>query len=571
MRICMMVTNGGAEDARVVREAASLCAAGHEVDVVAIVKERTDAPYIEHESGVRFHRTYWRADAFRDYLTELRTFWTTLAVVVLVIALAGLGLTALLFGADILEFARGAGDRVDVSVTPPNNAEAGPLLTLDRLVVIGGFVAGAVVLLAALGAAGYLLARFYQRVQRAFGSDAGVREEEDYYKKKMLALLDKTERMDGIAPFQPTFLERVPEVLAGIYYEPTAWLGLRPSQLAIWRHRSHRMAELAISLKPDVIHVHDVVTLPAGVEVKTRLGIPLVYEAHEIYDSVNSEHRGVEAYFGHLQRKHASDVDHFITTNQSAALFYKYAYPGLPPAMVIKNAVDAPEKAPVYDGRLHDAAGLSHDTRILLFQGGLNPNRGLVRLVQSAALLKPGWAIVFMGDGPLKPELVALYSELKRSARGRVAPVVFLPPVDREVLLEWTAGGALGIIPYEDVSLNHWYCTPNKLWEYPAAGVPLLVQPFPELSAVVDTYECGFKLAKSYTPLSIAESVNKISDDDLAEAKAKCLEFIAKDNWSVYADMLVDFYENWELPKRAASAAASRPAAPASLDKEPVR
>lgn len=566
MRICMIVTNGGVEDARVVREAASLRKAGHEVDVVGIVKERTDAPYVEHESGVRFHRAYWRADAFSDYLSELKTFWTTLAV----LALIGLGLIALFFGSIILEFARGATARVDEAAVVSASPAAGGLITLDRLVVLGGFIGGAVVLLAALGAVGYLLARFYQRLHRAFGSGGRVREEEVYYKKKMLVLLDKVARMDGISVSRRTMLEKIPEVLASIYFEPTDWLRLRPSQLAIWRHRSHKMADLAIGLQPDVVHVHDVVTLPVGVLVKAELGVPLVYEAHEIYDSVNSERRGVEAYFGHLQRKYARQVDHFITTNDSAALFYKHAYPELPPAMVIKNAVELPGDEPDYDGRLHDAAGLNRDTRILLFQGGLNPNRGLTRLVQSAAIIKPGWAIVFMGDGPLKPELVALYGELKRSARGHLAPVVFLPPVDREVLLEWTAGGALGIIPYEDVSLNHWYCTPNKLWEYPAAGVPLLVQPFPELSAVVDRFECGFKLAKTYTPLSIAESVNNISNEDLAAAKAKCREFIAKDNWTVYGSKLIELYE--QLDPLGRSRAAHHPvAAPAVADNEAVR
>ncbi len=535
MRICMMVTNGGAEDARVVREAASLREQGHEVDVVGIVKERSDLPFEEAENGVRFHRVYWRANAFTGYLNELKRFWfsmglagaiAVLAVMVLVVAFAGGPVLSMLGGEAEFSF---NGLFEDFSWA-----------TLQPIFLLA-ILAGIAVLLTVVVL--YVLARIVRRLTLAFGADRGVKEEETYYKKKALVSLDKQNRTDGIEPMELSTVDKVPEMLAGIYFEPSAWLELKPANLSIWRHRAKQMAELAITFKPDIVHVHDVVTLPAGVAVKQALNIPLIYEAHEIYDSVNSDQRGVESYFGHLQRKYAPEVDHFITTNDSAAMFYKHSYTELPPALVIKNAVDAPsETPPEYDGRLHEAAGLSRDTKILLFQGGLNPNRGLFRLVQSSALLDEGWAIVLMGKGPLKPELVSLYHELKRSSRGHVAPVVFLPPVDREELLDWSAGGTLGVIPYEDVSLNHWYCTPNKLWEYPVAGVPLLIQPFPELSQVVDTYECGFKLPKTYSPLGIAETVNGLDDEALAEAKENCKRFVAEDNWGVYANMLNELY-----------------------------
>ncbi len=58
-----------------------------------------------------------------------------------------------------------------------------------------------------------------------------------------------------------------------------------------------------------------------------------------------------------------------------------------------------------------------------------------------------------------------------RSGRDE-SKVRFIPPAPQKELKSWTQGATLGIIPYEGKMLNHWIATPNKLWEYPSAGVP---------------------------------------------------------------------------------------------------
>src|SRR5690606_35834587 len=55
--------------------------------------------------------------------------------------------------------------------------------------------------------------------------------------------------------------------------------------------------------------------------------------------------------------------------------------------------------------------------------------------------------------------------------------IKIIDPVPQEELLLWTQGATVGAIPYPITCLNHWGCAPNKLWEYPGAGVPIIATP----------------------------------------------------------------------------------------------
>src|SRR5262249_12457061 len=141
------------------------------------------------------------------------------------------------------------------------------------------------------------------------------------------------------------------------------------------------------------------------------------------------------------QRFYSDKVDAFITINDSIAAHLKKRYPKLPQPVIVKNATRMPKGVVHYDGRLHRAAKLDREIKILLYQGGFAQFRGLEALVRSAALLPSDWALVMMGWGRHEGALRAI----ARTVDPKSKAIRFLPGAPHAELAEWTAGGALGV------------------------------------------------------------------------------------------------------------------------------
>ena len=84
-----------------------------------------------------------------------------------------------------------------------------------------------------------------------------------------------------------------------------------------------------------------------------------------------------------------------------------------------------------------------------------------------------------------------------------------IPPVEHQVLLEWTSSAHLGIIPYENI-VNHLDCTPNKLWEYPAANVPFVATDLIEINRFVGNYDVAYLLPREFKSSDISATINAI-------------------------------------------------------------
>jgi glycosyltransferase involved in cell wall biosynthesis len=283
------------------------------------------------------------------------------------------------------------------------------------------------------------------------------------------------------------------------------------------------------------LHCHDLMGLIAGVKYKHKHPrVTLVWDAHEIY----SEMANISPYILRVHKKIIQDscryIDRFITINESIGEFYEHTFKELPKPNIIMNAT-VKSVCPKYDYRLHDAAKVDREKKILLFQGGLSEHRGIKFVLESSRYLNDDWAIVFMGSG--------YYSNhIKRVSEDR-GNISLIPPSPHEELVLWTQGATIGIIPYEGGFLNHALCTPNKLWEYPAARVPLLVSPLVELQKIVLKWKMGIVLEEGFDGKSIARVLNCIPSSLLETMKVNCDNFMNEMSWEVFEPRLLGVFE----------------------------
>lgn len=297
-----------------------------------------------------------------------------------------------------------------------------------------------------------------------------------------------------------------------------------------------------------VAHAHDLNTLPVAALLARRTCARLLYDSHELYPEVSTlsdlERRVWSAIEPILIRR----ADRVITVCDSIARELARRYRVAVPEVVL----NCPPELPVVDpsrSPLRAAAGLdgSGGAALVLYQGGFAPNRGLPELVRAMRQVE-GAVLVLMGWGRLQEELAALISVLDLHDR-----VVILPPVERTVLHLWTAGADIGTIPYQPVGLNNTFATPNKLFEYIAAGVPIAATRLPEITRIVDGRGLGVTF-DTVTPEAIAAALKRLLADRAESAQMRENELSVRGEyiWERQAEILLRIYA--ELDDRRAPA-----------------
>jgi glycosyltransferase involved in cell wall biosynthesis len=166
----------------------------------------------------------------------------------------------------------------------------------------------------------------------------------------------------------------------------------------------------------------------------------------------------------------------------------------------------------------HRKLGLSPHIRIALYQGYLQPDRGLSSLVLAAAHLDPDKVIVMMGDSYGTTE-----SELRRLIQLEHVEdrVKIIPAVPYDCLLDWTAAADIGLILLPaDYSISIRKCLPNKFFEYLMAGIPILSAELDAVAELVRRYDVG-TMVSTLDPACIGAAINKLLDDSEARARIR--------------------------------------------------
>ena len=298
-----------------------------------------------------------------------------------------------------------------------------------------------------------------------------------------------------------------------------------------------------IQTSADVYHAHDMKALPACYVAACIRRKPLIFDAHELPPEESSIvfWRGLDRVLRYFLAWIAPRCAGVITVSLPIAQEILKRY-NPREVTLIRNM--PPYRSTVNSDRLRQYLGLGPDVRIALYQGGIQGNRGLDRLVYAAPFLMSNIVIVLMGTavGTTQADLEALIAR-----EGVTESVKILPPVPYDELLEWTASADIGlnILP-TDYSLSIKWCLPNKLFEYLMAGLPVLTS---ELEAVVDvikTYDVG-QVLPSLAPKDIGEAINRMLADTAGLARQHINALDAARNeffWEKESLRLIHLYQS---------------------------
>lgn len=228
--------------------------------------------------------------------------------------------------------------------------------------------------------------------------------------------------------------------------------------------------------QPDVVHCHDLKTLPCGVKLKKNLRCKLIYDAHEYERDVLPVDRFTN-YTAKITKQviaieaNAKQADGVITVSASiaAALHQLIPLPTMP--SVIYNV---PRTIVPTNRNLRKDANLSDDTPILIYVGGIMHARGVDFLISALQFL-PEFHLVAVGNSrPIYMNKIKAQAQ----AAGVADRFILLPSVPpAEVVSYIGTTHAIGVHALESSCLSHIYSMSNKIFEMSFARLPILITP----------------------------------------------------------------------------------------------
>jgi len=293
-----------------------------------------------------------------------------------------------------------------------------------------------------------------------------------------------------------------------------------------------RFVKAALRTRADIYHAHDLNTLLMAFTASRLRRKPLIYDTHEVAtDRADMKFRWWAAL---LERALIHRADRVICTNQTRADFTQQRY-HIPPPAILRNLPAYVEPQP--SSLMHDRLGLPADSRIVLYQGGIQPERGLEQLMEAAPQIEGG-VIAFLGSGRSTPKLVARAAEL-----GLAGKVYFHQAVPVAELPSWTACAYVGLQVLQNTCFNHYSSLSNKLLEYMMAGVPAIANDLPEMRRVMEDTGAGMIIDAS-DPREIARAVNTLlADLSLREQMSRnALQNRRRYCWETEEHKLVELY-----------------------------
>ena len=280
--------------------------------------------------------------------------------------------------------------------------------------------------------------------------------------------------------------------------------------------------------KADIITANDLDTLLACYFAARLKRVKLLFDSHELFTEVPEliDRPSTRRIWVLLEKWLVPRLDMAYTVNGSLARIFTEKYQTS--FEVIRNVPFQKEGSP-----------RANFPKVLLYQGALNLGRGIDLMIDAMNFL-PDYQLWIVGRGDVEDQLK---KQAQSIPEGRVVFHGFKP---LEELAELTKQAGLGFSLEEDRGANYHYASPNKVYDYLQARMPVIVSDLPEMASLIETWQCGKVLPlQQRSPEKLAELVREIFDSpELGKSYSQNADRAAKELiWEREQEFLLDLYQ----------------------------
>lgn len=311
-----------------------------------------------------------------------------------------------------------------------------------------------------------------------------------------------------------------------------------------WARAAERLVNMyraARALRADAYHFHETELVPLGILLKLQ-GATVIYDVHEdapaeamtMSGDRPRDARLLAAIYRVYERLAARLLDGFIV-----------AWPGLEQRFPPDRCIILRNFPRLEDFGAPDALPAPAETvDRLIYAGGISNIRGIFEMLDALALLPP--------DVPARLDLLGKFQPPGLLSEAEQHPgwvrVDYQGWCSRDEVMQQMARARAGLVLFHP-DRAHLMAEPNKLYEYMAAGLPVVASDMPHYRRIVEEAGCGL-LVDPMDPAAIAEAIRWMLEhpSEAREMGARGRRLIReKYHWEAEAERLVAFYRRLGL------------------------
>lgn len=262
---------------------------------------------------------------------------------------------------------------------------------------------------------------------------------------------------------------------------------------------NYGMYRLIKNCGADIVHANDLNALIPAYFAAKRSRMKLIYDSHEIFieNPWIAKRKWLHSLLFHVERYLLKRVDLLVNVSHAAGEYMGNLYP-VKSRMIVTNCISETTVSKVEMQR-------KNSNFEVLNHGQFYEGRGYDIMVDSSPYISDlqDVKLVLRGFGPMEDSL------RDKVRQNHFNNVVFAKPVKTNELIPFASSSHVGVAITQKICLNFKLSISNKIFEYAAAGLPVIMSDIPEHRYLNNKYHFGVVL-ESDTPVCLAAAIREL-------------------------------------------------------------